>query len=148
MPPPPSAWLSAQCPVLGSFSPELGSAAGVQLSAVFRRVQSLRWLLGASAPSKPGPSTAWLPRHPHGRTRQCPVLGASSPELGSAAVFSSRRYSAAFSLFVGCSGRQYRVNQAPAPHGSPTPAWLSAQSVATDKEKKNQKKKKVVSSKK
>ena len=55
-----------RCPVLGSFSPELGSAAGVQFPAVFRRVQSLRWLLGASVPSKPGPRTASLPCHPHG----------------------------------------------------------------------------------
>ena len=33
--------------------------------------------------------------------------------------FSARRSPAAFSLFVGCSGRQYRVNQIPAPHRSP-----------------------------
>ena len=37
-----------------------------------------------------------------------------SPAAVSAAVFSSRRYSAAFSLFVGCSGRQPRVNRSPA----------------------------------
>ena len=38
----------------------------------------------------------FLPRLPRFLLCLCPVLGSFSPELGSAAVFSSRRYSAAF----------------------------------------------------
>ena len=41
----------------------------------------------------------FLPRLPRFLLCLCPVLGSFSPELGSAAVFSSRRYSAALMSF-------------------------------------------------
>ena len=42
----------------------------------------------------------FLPRLPRFLLCLCPLLGSFSPELSSAAVFSSRRYSAAFPSYL------------------------------------------------